>query len=138
MKRFTHERQIEAATASGFRDAAMQKPRGVVLATQSAMELMSGKAFLGRCSKPERHGPLREFGVRAFHHAAGQDRKIFAALFVRAAVTANLLGVVVFRRLAVRAHRLVVPTRRLEPNTGRFLVVKLGFCKDVLSRRLSP
>jgi hypothetical protein len=43
----------------------MEKPSGVVLTAQFAVQLMGGKAFLAGCRHMERHGPLSEFGVAA-------------------------------------------------------------------------
>ena len=83
----THGGKVQAALAHGFHNAVVEEPSRVVLAAQSAVKLVGGKAFLGGSAQPERHCPLGELGVAAFHNRASHHGKVAAAFLFGAAVS---------------------------------------------------
>jgi hypothetical protein len=117
-------RQIKTTAPHGFANAMKHEPGGVVLAAKFAMELVSGEALFARRRQMESDGPIRQFGVAALHHRAGQDGEVLAARGRAAAVHANLLRGVVLGRSALRANRAVRPACGLEPSPRGGLVVK--------------
>src|SRR5258706_7150865 len=110
----------------------MQEPSGIVLATQSAVELVGGKALLGGSSQPDRHSPLGELGMAPFHDCASHYGKVAAAFLLSAAITARLLGRVMREAATGRANGAIRPTRRFKPSACRILVVEVFALKNVL------